>query len=420
MRELSYIYIYIPAALAAFILSLPLPVRAYETCGPDNDYLEAGLPEPDGTTLTHLPEACVERSHLNLPRMGFYGHCPSADGRPGRTHPRPCVSEKYVRAVHSALINVSECLGYDPRLAYATFNLESAMHLNAVGRATDVGVGQLTRVGIDEVNLNAFDRAYRQVSRSHLPACALILPMMSKHPSDIDQRCGFISSPENPVRNLIYSVLLIQQLRRSVDVYWSRLGIALPAEINAERVKRLMTMLSYNAGPGGVMATLKGYSMQMGDQLKSRHFDFESTAPDSFVRYLRKNFPVGEGQDAVRNRVSQYLKHVLASVRRIDSLAGGQCLAPEVEPLPATQQAAGGEVRTIQWDGRVASQLVRTGVIDLTKYIGTEGRIRGAKSCARLKHDLLFAFSPPEARVENLPSLVLKYYVKVCPNSSAK
>ncbi|HMN67187.1 MAG TPA: hypothetical protein PKC28_01490, partial [Bdellovibrionales bacterium] len=267
-----------------------------------------------------------------LPPTGFYGFCPTAAGRPDRSRPRPCITEKYVQHVHRALLDVTDCFGYDSRLAFSTFNLESALHLTAVGRATDVGVGQLTSVAIDEVNLNAIDRAIRQTRASAKPSCQRLLPFLTRHESGIQERCGFMNVPENPFRNIAYSVLLLQQIRRSVDNFWGRRGIQLPADIDTERLKVLITMLAYNAGPAGLVSTLDAYVRQMGSMIAPRHFNFQSPDPDSFIAYLATHFPSSD--QAVRARVSKYMGHVIAASRRADTMAavGGACIHPTYFP----------------------------------------------------------------------------------------
>lgn len=306
-----------------FSFLMAAPVFAFEICNSDNDYLEMALPPAEPAAApSSFPQICIESAHLSLPPTGFYGFCPTPMGKPARTHKRPCVSEKYVSAVHSGLIDVTDCFGYDTQLAFATFMLESGAHLNAVGAATDVGIGQLTKSAIDEVNLNAFDRAYRQATNSAKPSCSRILPAMTKHASAIEERCGFMSLPENPVRNLVYSVLLLQQNRRVINNLWTRLQIDLPVAVDVERLKTLMSMLAYNAGPAGIVSVLKSYSTQMGSVLTNQHFDFEGPDEGSFARYINFNFPSND--PVVRKRVSKYVGHVMASARRMDRVAGGK------------------------------------------------------------------------------------------------
>ncbi len=318
--------------MITFILSLLLSPSAFafETCTPENDYLESLLPPAEAPAAdSTLPQICVERAHLSMPLQGFFGHCPTPVGRPSRDRKRACISERFVSATHSALVDVTDCLGYDTRLAFATLALESALHINAVGAGGDVGIGQLTKSAIDEVNFNAFDRALRQVQQSNKPACRRIVSFMSKADSGIENRCAFMSLPENPVRNLIYSILLLQQNRRVINNLWSRFQIELPSTVNSERLKSLLAMLAYNSGPAGVMSALKSYVTQMGPSLTDQHFDFEGPDEGGFARYLNFNFPSND--PAARKRISKYVGFVMASTRRFDRAAGGrqECIHAE-------------------------------------------------------------------------------------------
>jgi hypothetical protein len=373
------------------------PSLAFEVCNRDNDYLELNLPPAEApATPPRLPQICVEKAHLSLPPTGFYGFCPTPLGRPARTHRRPCISERYVSAVHSSLIDVTDCFGYDVQLAYATFMLESAAHLNAVGAATDVGIGQLTKSAIDEVNLNAFDRAYRQALNSPKPSCSRILAGMTKHGSAIEERCGFMNLPENPIRNLIYSILLLQQNRRVINNLWARLQIDLPAAVDAERLKTLMSMLAYNSGPAGIVSVLKSYSTQMGQVLTDQHFDFEGPDEGGFARYLNFNFPSND--PVVRKRISKYVGHVMASARRMDRAAGGKQECVHVKYLLPP-------IRAIAHI-RAQNQTQARGLVKHYASFVAEG----FNTC----HDFEFAFLGQSLRVQDLTPKLRAVHDRLC------
>jgi len=377
--------------------SLVNSAAAFEACTPDNDYLENLLPPADpAAARTAFPQICVQAAQFSLPIKGFYGFCSTDTGRPARTHRRACISERYVSAVHSDLVDVTDCFNYDPRLAFATFNLESAAHLNAVGAATDVGIGQLTKSAIDEVNMNAFDRFYRLAKMSAKPSCQRILPLMTKHGAGIEERCGFMSLPENPTRNLIYSILLLHQSRKVITNLWNRQVIELPAAVDSERLKTMMTLLAYNAGPGGITSTLKAYSVQMGEELTDGHFDFERQEEGSFARYLNDNFPSAD--PAVRKRVSKYISHVIVAARRADRLAGGSqaCLhqeyfLPPVGPLLRAQAPSRAD----------AQRLIEHSTLKLAQSYTT---------C----HDFEFAFLGRAQTARQLPEALREVHQRLC------
>lgn len=382
---------------------------AYETCYSHNNYLEVLLPDVVEEAPSLLPIECVEAAHLSLPVSGYYGFCPSPEGQPARTHPRPCVSRKYVGNIHSAIHNVTDCLDYDPRLAFATFNLESALHMNAVGAAVDVGIGQLTRTAIEEVTLNALDRARRLAAASPKESCKKILPYMTPHSSDKAKRCGFMSVPENPVRNVVYSILLIQQNRKAVDRYWSRLNIQMPDRVNAEHVKEHLTHLAYNAGSAGTVASMAAYAEIMGlDRLNERLLNFESKDFYSFPNYMARYYPVPAGQESTRKRISKYVMYVAQAARRAERLAGRACVDPDTFPLPdpnvpvvfaSAPDFASAPARIEQKLRTLANEFVRE---------------NKSKDCRAKRAQFEHEFLPNGASVKDLPPYLAEIYDGMC------
>lgn len=388
------------------LISAPLHAQSFETCSPENSYVESLLPiAKPYPRPSAVPQFCVQQAHLSLPVKGYYGFCETSVGTPTRSHPRPCVSEKYVSAVHRALLDATDCFGHDALLAFATFNLESALHLNAVGAATDVGVGQLTKSAIDEVNMNALDRARRQAQASTKASCRAMLPFMTAHPGDAPNRCGFMSLPENPNRNVIYSVLLMLQNKRIIENLWNRHGIVLPAEVDSVRLKSLLAMLAYNSGGGGLMATLKAYVQQMGaENLTNSHFRMEGLDEAGFTRYLEANFPTNDA--ATRKRVSKYIGHVMTSARRVDKLAGGTqaCLHTEyferpIQPLEPSPQP----------DRKLARKLVKENLLAMAREEEKE-----VTDCETARHNFMFKFAPRGAALKDLPDYLRQAYDVLC------
>ncbi|MBX3020865.1 MAG: hypothetical protein KF799_04250 [Bdellovibrionales bacterium] len=386
------------------------PAFAYETCTAQNSYLEAMLPNViDDSIPSALPEQCVEAAQASLAPTGYYGFCPTADGAPGRTHPRPCLSRKYVGTVHSALVAVADCLDFDPRLAFATFNLESAVHLNAVGAATDVGVGQLTKSAIDEVTLNALDRARKMATSSSKPSCQKILPYMTAHSSEKAKRCGFMHLPENPWRNLVYSILLMQQNRKAVDRYWTRLNIQVPADVHVEQLKEHLTHLAYNAGSAGGMATLAAYTELMGPRASDRLFNFESQDFYSFARFMGRSFPVGAGKESTRKRISKYVFYVAQAARRVERLAGVQCFDPlTFPPYDPTQPV----VFNSPPDFSRALDLTESKLLTLARDF--KSGQKSNLSCAAKRARFVYEFVPSGLQPEDLPIALLQVYRTLC------
>lgn len=385
---------------------------AYEICTPQNDYLESALPNwtnPAALNPT-LPPACVEAAQRSLAVAGYYGYCADDNGKPGRTNLRPCISRNYIGSVYNALVDVSECVGVDAKRAFSVFNLESALHLNAVGAATDIGVGQLTSSAINEVNLNVLPAAIRAAKRSSLASCRRVLPAMFLAETDINKRCSFISVPKNPDHNMVFAVLLLKRNRQIVDNYVIKLGLQFPQRVNGPRVKELVGMLAYNSGAGGVMAVLKTYIDLWGEQLTDAQFDFENRGPGSFVSFLQKNFPIND--DTTRKRVSKYIGYIIQSARRVESgLTEGLCSDQDLFHTPVYTNGPTTEPHAVKVETIAA--LVDSNLRKLSAR-EPERMTLSADDCAQRKAEYLYTFVPRGSTLHDMPAVVQTGFTDLC------
>ena len=387
--------------------------HAYERCTPKNSYLEHGLPPLSTQIVTSLPKQCVESAQMQFPAKGVYGFCPSAKGRIKRDRVRPCGSEAYVGTVHAAIADVAECLGANPRLLFVTLNLESGLHVNAVGPAGDAGIGQLTRPAIDEVNRRAFDAAREEVKKSNSPACRKILPHLTKLSSDVANRCAFIRVPDNPTRALIYSVLLIKQNRKAIDLFWDRLKPKISADLDLKHLKQHLTMLSYNAGPAGPVAVTAAFARSLGGKLTNRDLNFSNTGPRGIVQFISKHFPVAKKQLKARGRIGHYVPAIIAANRRVEEKAGVACVEPDTFPSLersfAPDQAANESEPAP--DDQDADKDVEENMKTLAESFAPEVRGFG---CADAQAEFLTQFLPAGGEVEDLPDYLRPAYDALC------
>lgn len=159
----------------------------------------------------------------------------------------PCVTEDYVNSVYNSLIDVSECLNIPVKELLPKLYNESGLHINTLGPANDAGVGQLTLSALGGDVFEPLNDKYKdgdpnrtnqkstfqyyieEMTKSSKPSCQRILSQQnvvnlvpageilcdSKYAKtakgknecypvwDISHRCDFISSPENPLRNVV-------------------------------------------------------------------------------------------------------------------------------------------------------------------------------------------------------------------------
>jgi hypothetical protein len=232
---------------------------------------------------------------------------------------------------------------------------------------------------------------------------------MTPMDSDKAHRCGFMATPDNPTRNLVYSILLIQQNRKAVDRYWDRLAITLPPSIDSERLKERLTMLAYNSGSSGPLSTLKAYAEQMGPRLNERLLNFENHDFYAFTSYIRRFFPVAPGQESSRKRVAKYVQYIINAARRVEGLAHVRCFdlqtfppldPPGPEPVMQGPSSLHGE----------AQKLVAAAVHELSAAPEADQR-----SCAARRAEYLFALVGKNGDVSNLNLEQSQVYQSLCP-----
>jgi hypothetical protein len=394
-------------AALALLLS---PAFAFETCTPKNNYLERLLPKAATQASSELPRECVAAAHVGFAAKGVYGFCPTAKGRIKRDRVRPCDSENYVGAVYKAIADVTECLDVSPRLIFGTLNLESGAHVNAVGPAGDAGIGQLTRPAIEEVNRRAFADAKDDVKKSNSAACRAIMPHMVPLSADVKNRCAFITVPDNPTRALIYSVLMIKQNHKTIDVYWNRLKPKVAAGLDIEHLKQHLTMLSYNAGPAGSVAVAAAYAKQMGARLTDRDLNFRNQDARALVPFIAKHFPVKKSQLKWRKRIAGYVPALIAALGRTEARAKRSCTEPDTFPsVAASFLASAAETAADPDEG--ADHEVEENMKALAETFTPEVR---SFTCADTQAEFLAKFLPAGATAADLPEYLRPAYDGLC------
>ena len=335
----------------------------------------------------------------------MYGYCAGEKGKVKRSKPRPCLSEAYVGAVHAAIADVAECLGYDAGLAFATFNLESGAHVNAVGPAGDAGVGQLTKPAIEEINRRELERARSTAQKSNSPACRRILPLMTKATGDVAERCGFITVPPNPVRNVAYSILLMQHNQRAIGLFWARLKAKAPDHVDLPRLMERLTMLAYNAGAAGSAAVTAAYVRQAGARLSERDLDFDNKSPNSLRSYMANHFPI---KGPRRKRIAGYIPALFAAARRTEDRAKQACFGAKLFPKVAPSFAPDDSVAP---DFNENERLVTEMMVTLADEFRPE---TPGFDCADARAEFLSTFLPSGADESELPDALRARYDSLC------
>lgn len=189
--------------------------------GPIQNLVEERSQKEISQQKNPLPRQCLTHvmNTFNLKPKSF-AKCPKgAKYQPVRGGTKPCITQNYVNVTYNSLVDVAECLNFDPKdLLPKLFN-ESGVLINTLGAGFDTGVGQLTGVAIEEVN-KYYDKYLAEMEKASInkPACLRLMKskvFLKKVGDALNVRCSLIAPPENPLKNIVYMGILN---RRNLDV----------------------------------------------------------------------------------------------------------------------------------------------------------------------------------------------------------
>ena len=216
--------------------------------------------------------------------------CPKGlSSAPLRGGTKPCISKALVNATYNSFVDITTCLGVNPKSLLPKLSNESGMLVNTLGGGLDAGVGQLTRIAIEETN-KYYDSFMSEIESNAVtkPSCARILkfkPALAKISEAAELRCGLIASPENPLKNILYMTMLnrinLNTARRKFennDIVgkFSKIGLE---KINVEAAIEMVALASYNAGPATAFNALNEYldkRIKIGKKISTSDFDFKN------------------------------------------------------------------------------------------------------------------------------------------------
>ncbi len=244
-----------------------------------------------------IPKKCIIHvmKQFQLPDS-TRGSCPKGvKAQPVRGAPKPCISKALVNATYNSFVDITSCLGVNPKSLLPKLSNESGMLINTLGMGLDAGVGQLTISAIEEVN-NHYSSFIQEVEANAAtkPACARMLKyksLLAQTGSGSYERCGLIAAPENPVKNIFYMAMLNRlntatAVRRfennDIQGKLAKLGLA---DANMNALIEAISLASYNAGPAVPFNSLNEYldkRIKFGKKISVADFDFHNpkTAKD--------------------------------------------------------------------------------------------------------------------------------------------
>ncbi len=285
-----------------------------------------------GSTEDNLGPQCMLYAMRNFEawarKRKFFAQCSSESADVERSRAAVCRTKNMVENLNLIYNRFTKCFELPPKFFFLVISSESGFILNAFAPGMDIGLGQLTKPGIDDVSFN-WDQLTAPLKNSNSPYCAELktwLNDLQVGPSEAERTCAFVATPKNPARNLLYSLLLHQQNRTyysnlfSDPLVQTQLTSLLKTPLTEEQKFQLIdafSILTYNMGYDRLSGLLKEY---LGRNLKATtERQIEIDRLNQKILNLKSELPAlnlaGETKKArqVRSKIAEleeeYLEH---------------------------------------------------------------------------------------------------------------
>ncbi len=298
-----------------------------DKCGPERTFLEPGLAQLDplftaerAKSSADFPKECITYILRSTNRDAEtkdatnFASCESSKAKPQRGFRKPCVTKAYVNAVYNSFGDLTDCFGAPARDYLPKLAMESGFHLNIIGgigkmekdangvermvySSDDSGIPQFIKISIESAN-SEFEATKRFVANSENESCKRLAPYTDKlEPisSGFSQRCGLMTTPNNPMLSLFYMMIKYRADVRALEKYLNKpendifgkmkkLGLD-SSKFDREKLNQILMVLAYNSGAAGTVKVLKEYlesiaSMKKPRTLELSDFDIGS---ESFI-----------------------------------------------------------------------------------------------------------------------------------------
>lgn len=256
----------------------------WEECGIGRSYFREDLEKLPPVFREHrarapadFPRICMtfmmkrQFPKSDLEPKSYFAKCEKPEGTPERGNYKPCVTETYVNTVYNIYSDVTSCFGVPQKDLLPKILTESGFHMNALGMGFDAGVAQLTGPAIDHANYQ-FKKFQDRAASSEKESCRRIKssiqklkPLPVSKEIGVTNRCGLISPPENPLKNLFYMAIKYNQDQTAIEYYKKKYDIqalmkyAGMKKYESESLNQILISLSFNAGAHSAVLFLKNY-----------------------------------------------------------------------------------------------------------------------------------------------------------------
>jgi hypothetical protein len=221
-------------------------------------------------------------------KSDYFVKCSSEKAEPQRYQPRPRYSDFEVKELHQAFVAITDCLDIEPQSIFPKLMMESGFHTQIQSPGGDAGIGQLTSKAIGDVDRSL--PAYKKmIYESTKPSCRWIrMKTQSRssfwQPSLGKSKCTVMARPNNPLKNLLYTVIFHKLNQGYVNNKFEEKNIAgLLQEAgypgtDFTSLKRILVALGYNTGGSTAVRNLQDYLFSRIDFIQRKKLEFSIDA----------------------------------------------------------------------------------------------------------------------------------------------
>ncbi|MEC7275846.1 MAG: hypothetical protein VXV96_05965 [Bdellovibrionota bacterium] len=236
-----------------------------------------------------LPKTCIENSmnafsswagslgHRNDGSEGTFIYC-SEEGSTKSPYPM-CHTPSYLNVTTNTYHAITDCLDINKEELYPIIATESGFYHNSLSHIEgDFGLGQVTDPVIGDVN-NTWYSHIEALKESPKKSCRRLLKFIEEYelkPVEDDFRCSLTSAPKNPVLNALYTGFHYKMIKGYTEDFSKNHFLQTRVETllgrnftlkTFEKIKSVMTILSYNMGHIGTTMAMDEFLKQQLDFL---------------------------------------------------------------------------------------------------------------------------------------------------------
>ena len=234
-----------------------------------------------------LPVECIrfslEESFSSISvgeKSEYFVKCAGENAKPQPFQARPRYSETEIKELHRSFVAITDCLEVDAQLIFPKLMIESGFHTQIQSRGGDAGIGQLTSKAINDVDANmpAFKK---MIFQSDKTSCRWLQSTAKARPSFWQpalgkSKCTLMDRQNNPLKNLLYTVIFHRLNQRYVESEFENKNLAAllqqagyPGQDFAS-LKRILVILGYNTGGAVAVRNLQEFLMSRIDFIQRK------------------------------------------------------------------------------------------------------------------------------------------------------